>query len=1409
MEIFGGNGQLNFTAGITTDLFFQQRDKLVQGIRGLTNEANNQTASIENLYKKATSAIAGYVSLTAGTQLIQDIVRVRGEMEKLQVAFETMLGSKQKADQLMSEVVKFAATTPFNLTEVAAGTKQLLAYGFAASDIQDTLKSLGDVASGISAPLGDIVYLYGTIKTAGVANAVDIKQFAQRGIPIYEALAKVLKINVDQVRDFVTAGKVGFPQIEAAFQSLTGAGSQFGGLMEKTSHTLTGVISNLEDSIDQMLNNIGKANSGLAYSVLGFAQSAVNNYQQIVDVLKTAVVIYGSYRTAVLLAVAAERVQQEVMLQTALAGRELTGVQAGLATAQRLLQGSAKGIFDAITKALPTAGITAAIAALGVVIYSLTQTTDAAAEAQKTLASIEADAGKAAVSQSVQVNMLVGVLKDKKSTHEETVTALNKLREATGPYLKNYSDEQILAGKAKGAIQDYIQSINDLAKAQAAKNKLVELQEQLIDIENKAPGVVDKMELMGEQLKAAFGKGDYSKQGYFDQMLYGTSSESAYFDHKKQVVQTQIDAISGKYGESLKKLALGDTTIGAPLQDAVNKTNKQLIDATTSLEDLSALRQQIDDQYSKSHDQANREALASDLKYADARKKLFDTYGAEKVAAKTNEEAISKVNGLYEKQKSILEEINNLHHDAIQSGLLKQESEVNKINEKYDSLLRSIKEQNELYDKINRQYPGGVAAYNKQNPNDRVSRIGEDTITRVNTDRTTERNNADYKADAENYLKHLDDQKKIFEQYEDAKKEIGIARAGELYNEQTKSFDNYIDYLKSQETKVKGIVAASLFVGVFPDIGSQTKLKGIGEAQVQADKEANDKRYSDAQTNYTRIINLTNSFNQQRKTLDDKYQKDAQQLQSTYKGEDLQQRLTALKEYHDNEKKGVDESEAYQSDVYKKLNENIVLFTRQQLQQRVKDLNKILDKSTGLTPQTKADIQSGVDKLKGLLEATDKTDKTLDKFSSHATEIQGAFSGLASSLQGINGELSDTLSLVANVISGFVQASKSLKDFHDADSDDKTAKIAAGVGIVSGILAIGSTVFNFFKAAKDSRVAAAKELSAYNDSLITGETNYNQLLRERARTIASINDLNTVQLRQQRDLLNLQQQQAQQDYNALLQKIQQAGNQVTGEHITKSGGFLGLGKKSKTVQDLAGLSDADYDALEKLFTEGKLDEKTAAWFSELQKVHDEISGIGESAQDVANRLNEIYTGTTADAIADSIEQGFERGYSTIDDFGDNLNDILKKAILSAFEADQIKPAIQSLYNDIAQRNSDGSLDDIDISQIQSNYNAILAELAEKMNAIKAAAGSLFSNTTSASSQNSLVGASSQATEQTTQLLAGQIGGLRLTAAEQLQTLTQQLNVLNQIQINTSYILSVDDKLRSMLAMMTAGGIKVR
>lgn len=201
----------------------------------------------------------GFSSMLSGVKdLAFGIVKLGADMEQTRISFTTMLGSAEKANQTLAKLVDFAEITPFGQAEVITGAKQLLAYGFAAEDLTTDLRRLGDVSSGLSIPLGDLVYLYGTIRTQGKAMTKDLMQFANRGIPIYSELSKVTGKSKQALQDMVEKGEIGFDVIEKAFISMTKSGSMFGGLMEKQSRSLIGRWSTLKDKILVMGTALGE-----------------------------------------------------------------------------------------------------------------------------------------------------------------------------------------------------------------------------------------------------------------------------------------------------------------------------------------------------------------------------------------------------------------------------------------------------------------------------------------------------------------------------------------------------------------------------------------------------------------------------------------------------------------------------------------------------------------------------------------------------------------------------------------------------------------------------------------------------------------------------------------------------------------------------------------------------------------------------------------------------------------------------------------------------------------------------------------------------------------------------------------------------------------------------------------------
>lgn len=294
------NGGLGFAQTLNNEDF---KRKLKESMQEVNNFSTKSYASMDHLQIKASDLAKGIgLAFTASTatSFIQEMVKVRGEFEQLEIAFTTMLGSKERADKLMMEIVDFAAKTPFGLQSTSEATKMLLAYGESADTALDTMRKLGDIASGVGIPLKDIAYLYGTTMTQGRLYTQDLNQFLGRGIPMMDELAKIFGVSKNEVKGLVEAGKVGFPEVQKVIDNLTASGSMFGGLMEAQSKSISGQIEQLKDAFDVMLNDIGKDSEGFVKSVIGSASTVVENYDKIGASLTTLIATYGAYKAAVI-----------------------------------------------------------------------------------------------------------------------------------------------------------------------------------------------------------------------------------------------------------------------------------------------------------------------------------------------------------------------------------------------------------------------------------------------------------------------------------------------------------------------------------------------------------------------------------------------------------------------------------------------------------------------------------------------------------------------------------------------------------------------------------------------------------------------------------------------------------------------------------------------------------------------------------------------------------------------------------------------------------------------------------------------------------------------------------------------------------------------------------------------------
>lgn len=421
--------------------------KLNREYKDFAQSSDKSTEIVDNLIgslKRTAAEIGGFVAIK---QFSSDVIDATGKMQQLQVALSTILQDKDKANKLISDVVQFAAKTPFNLDDVATGAKQLLAYGSTAEEVVNELSMLGDVASGLQIPIGQLIYLYGTLRTQGRAMTVDIRQFAGRGIPIYEELAKVLGVAKDQVGEFVKEGKVGFAEVEQAFKNMTSEGGKFANLMENSAGTWPQRLSNIEDTLFQKMNDFGNKYKEVFELGIGTAEDLVENLEDVISIIGSLVAAYGTYKAAVIAVAVTQKASGfvESIRLMAMFRKEMT-----LATA-------AQQAFNIAAKANVYVTLLSVLAGLAAAVYMFTKRTDEATAAQKRLNDEEEKFSRLESERRSKIESLIQTIKDETETDLAKITAYEQLQKLSPAITSAYKLEEL--------------AVLDLAEANKILNK--------------------------------------------------------------------------------------------------------------------------------------------------------------------------------------------------------------------------------------------------------------------------------------------------------------------------------------------------------------------------------------------------------------------------------------------------------------------------------------------------------------------------------------------------------------------------------------------------------------------------------------------------------------------------------------------------------------------------------------------------------------------------------------------------------------------------------------------------------------------------------------------------------------------------------------------------------------------------
>ncbi len=1320
-------------------------DEMERRIKGVSGTVVKEGAQIDNTFRNIGAGMAAVFSVQQLGDFVTQVANVRGEFQQLEISFETMLKNKALSDKLMSDVVEFAAKTPFDLQQVATGAKQLLAYGTEVQNIIPTMRQLGDVAAGLSIPFGDLVYLYGTSATQGKLMTKDLMQFAGRGIPIIDELSKILKVSKAEVMNLTEAGKIGFTELQQVIENLTSSTGMFGGMMEKQAQAINGLRSNLKDAWDQMLNDIGKANEDNIEDTIKTAISIVENYQRVIDILKVIVATYGAYRAAIILNAAALNGYNAVLNITTIR-------QTALNIAQ---------------KASPWGLALTAITAL---IGGLWAYNRATIESKRALFESNASILK----QVAATDKLIDTLKTGNLSEKERLKVLNELKKvnpdvtdeiekegnALQSVIEKYEQYNLIT-RSKASIDtfksqnDFDEVTSNLDKAESQlENFRVQFEVLWVNVlENFKNGMQQNAEsvpkLVKEIFKSIEDESLNSEQAiarilkkreeiFNNRRTYGPTSkaENDYFDYfgdVNQVVNTYKYSIA--------------------IRDVRNATNEY----ESSVKTLDKFIDDLVGTY-KNLNTEQRESLKLQLKL-----QYLPNY---QTTQGNNTTAASKEITVLDRIKTIRDEI--LQQEKQLQGLkapgsiydptkiTETESAIAKLRKELDQLggkpanTESLKDQISEIQKMYENYYKWVERYGKESADNQFENLIsggqsyleylESQIKKIESKPVKTDNDVN---ELSTYLGAKDDltgAKTRIQLFEEE-----VDKAKEKYSDLV----NYINYLNENLLAVGAFDGSEL---------SFEKIRILYERMSEAERDL----IKESANTYQKAIEEAAGFAEKRILIEKEYEAEKKKLDKKSLGQDkYDEAIAALEKTKKEKLYEALKNEIEATEAYKQLTNNFERLTAGEASRYLVLLKEQLVKLKD-QPEIYNQILSLISEIEGKL-ANTKSGKLTDVLS----ESSKLLDGVLSKLEGVD----ETFLAIANSISSVIGELSTVSKSFAIDS--ATGKATNPVQGFSSLVGIFFTIADGL----DKQFGMQKQIAKVEEA----RAEYNRQLALNLETITSELDK---QLRALDDIS------IGAGYNASLEVLQNSIKEVS-EDFNNLKFDLNKGPKNVRVQ-----FDIDYlkavyktqdavKALKEAFGQGLISQEqydlAVQYLSTIEDAQERIKQLNEELKD------EILGGL-ADSLADELIEGFIAGKRAASDFADTFEDLIKQALINAFVVKSLMPRVEWLMDIYWGMSNDADgFTEQDAKDWQRLLGMVTEQSAQQWDAINQVVEGVFGTSLgSAADYNSLSGQIKGVTEETAGLLAGQMNAIRINQAHALTIMDEQLSYQMEIAANTRY-----------------------
>lgn len=455
------NGKIGFSIELDRTQLNQDIKRAQQAFKELDNSVKNDCMSMDNVFKNLGKTIAATFTIQQASVFVQQIVKVRGEIESLEKTFEILAG-KDLGGKLFSEIKDFAVNTPMAMGDLAKGAQTMLAFNMEAENVMPILRAIGDISMGNAQKFNSLVLSFSQMQSTGKLMGQDLLQMINAGFNPLAVISEKTGKSIGDLKEEMSAGTISADMITRAFMDATSEGGKFYGMLEAQSKSIEGSISNLEGAIEEMFNSIGEKNQGIITETIQSATEIVNNYEKVGKIIGELVGTYGLYKAAVI----SLSVVENLRYQAALAQ------MAGMTKMQVIVD-----ILRAKTEALNIvmaknpyvlAGI--AIAALGVAVYKLATYQTDAEKSLKKLNEAEKETNKEIASQQIEIDRLFIKLKNAKEGTDEYKRAKQAIISQYGGYLEGLNSEIQSLQDVEGAYRAVSEAAKEAARARAMES---------------------------------------------------------------------------------------------------------------------------------------------------------------------------------------------------------------------------------------------------------------------------------------------------------------------------------------------------------------------------------------------------------------------------------------------------------------------------------------------------------------------------------------------------------------------------------------------------------------------------------------------------------------------------------------------------------------------------------------------------------------------------------------------------------------------------------------------------------------------------------------------------------------------------------------------------------------------------